>query len=310
VKIKIKKELLENPGIRSFLIRLAIFLLIYTVISIYHPFIIQRYHYYLIEVTDKWLFLIMYPILFFFIFLRWSVIKEIKPYKNSPSETLLFLIAAVITFITPVRDLVLEGGFDPITAVFLPVYLSYVFLFLAVFNMKFVHKFSKEIKFAAIILFSYLFINVLIDEYWELFSGVIVWGLDKVLPLIDESTRVNPDNFNIVMKGFSVYVGPPCAGVYSIVTFVLLFGLAVNLAKRNNKIHKLKAFFAFVSGICLVFLFNIIRVGIIVYVGAFHSPELAIELFHEYLSSIFLIFIFAFYLYLVLPRICVGKRKK
>ena len=132
---------------------------------------------------------------------------------------------------------------------------------------------------------------------------IILLLIFKYLPLFSHLTHVDLETFQIRFLDFNVYVGPPCAGVYSMATFTFLFITTLVFIRKKQKIDPFKTFFALFFGLLATFILNIVRVAIIVLVGGYYSPELAINLFHEYLSAIFLIALFMAYLYWIIPKL-------
>lgn len=297
----------KNNGLRNFVIRLIVFFTLYTLISVFHADILFRVHLTTVSTAQPWLLFLIYPILIFFVYLRWDKLKKISNYKNSIIQTIIFGGIALALILTDTIYVIRVFGFNEILAYYLPLLLGQMFLFLSIFNIKFIRTFSSESVVIGLALGSYLTINILVENYWWFFSDTIMVALKWVIPLFSETAVVNPETYYITVNGFSVIVGPPCAGIYSLVTFALLFLLSLFFLSRTKKIKYFSAAISLILGLISVFILNIIRVAIILLVGGFYSQELAINLFHEYLSAIFLIGIFSIYLYFVIPKIIKNK---
>lgn len=297
----------QNLGLRNFIIRLIVFLTLYTLISVFHADILFRIHLTIITTAQPWLLFLIYPILIFFVYLRWERLKNISNYRNSIIQTVIFGGIAFALIITDTIYVMQTFGFGKTLGYYLPLLLGQAFLFLAVFNIKFVRTFSSESVVVGLALGSYLTINVLVEKYWWIFSDIIMVALKWVIPFFSDKAVVDSEAYFISVNGFSVIVGPPCAGIYSLVTFALLFILSIFFLSKTKKIKYFSATIALILGLISVFIFNIFRVVIILLVGGFYSQTLAINLFHEYLSAIFLIGIFSLYLYFIIPKVIKKK---
>jgi exosortase/archaeosortase family protein len=298
------QDIKTNKSLRYFTLRLFIFALLYAVIFNFHPQLTQYLYMYHVDNYDPYLAYLIYPMLFLFAIIRWDTIKNMPSYKNGWWDTLMFSITAIFTFLAPLRGLMLTYSFLPNEFVYnIPLTIGFIFLFYAVFNIKFVHKFGDDLFKIVYTFIIFLIARVLIGKFWIYLSFSILNVLGVVLPWFSSNVSVDSSVLNVVFNNFNVNVGAPCSGVYSLVTFFLLFGVSVILLAQKNKLDYLKTSIALLAGLALVFIFNIIRVTIIILVGGLYSQELAINLFHEYLSAIFLIAIFILYLYLVFPKI-------
>jgi len=297
-------DIKTNKSLRWFTVRLFIFALLYAAIFNFHPQLTQVLFGYHVSNYDPYLAYLIYPLLILFAIIRWDTIKNMQSYKNSWWDTLMFSITAIFTFLAPLRGVMLTYSFLPNEFVYnIPLTIGFIFLFYAIFNIEFVHKFGNDLFKIVYVFILFLIARVLIGKFWIYLSFIILNVLGVVLPWFSSNVSVDSSVLNVVFNNFNVNVGAPCSGVYSLVTFFLLFGVSIILLAQKNKLDYLKTSIALVAGLALVFIFNIIRVTIIILVGGLYSQELAINLFHEYLSAIFLIAIFVLYLYLVFPRI-------
>jgi len=293
-----------NKSVRWFTVRLVVFGLLYGVIFYFHPELTKTIFAYHVDNNDPYIIYLVYALLVLFAIIRWDAVKEMASYKNKWWDTVMFSITAIFTFLSPMRGVFLSYPFLPNEFVYnIPLTIGFIFLFYAVFNIEFVHKFGNDLFKIVYTFVIFLIARVLIGKFWIYLSSFILSVLGVVLPWFSKNVKVDPSQLNVVFNNFDVSVGAPCSGVYSLVTFFLLFGVSVILLGQKNKLDYLKTSIALVAGLALVFIFNIIRVTIIILVGGLYSQELAINLFHEYLSAVFLIAIFVLYLYLVFPRI-------
>ncbi len=296
---------IKNHKTFGFFVRLGLFLVLYALIFTYHSEFTSRFLGYKQSFYQPYFIYLMYPVVSLFVLFRWKQLKEMEPIKNKFWQTLLFSIAAITVFLLPLRGVYLFFG-DNVPGTFIyyyPLFLGFIFLFCAIFNVKFIKKFSSELFLLTYVITLYTASDILLESLWIYFSGVILSALAFVLPLFSKLVTIDPSQLLVRMEKFEVIVGATCSGIYSMVTFSFLFVAALMMIKKKAKINSLKAALALFAGLVVLFILNIIRIAIIVSVGAFYSPELAINLFHEYLSAIFLLSVFIAYLYHVFPRI-------
>ena len=293
---------------KGYLIRLAIFLALYGIIFKYHPSLTNWLYGYKTQSYQPYFIYLFYPILALFTIVRWKDITSIKPYRNNFWQTTIFAAVAIGIFLLPLRELMIRytTGNDIIPHQFIyyfPMLMGYSALFIAIFNIDFIKKFESELFLLIYMVCLYLIAEVLIDKFWFYFSNTILFALGYILPLFSKTVAIDPSQLMVSMNSFTVNIGATCSGIYSLTTFTFLFVSSVMMIQKKAKIHIFKTIGALTAGLVMIFILNIIRITIIVSVGAFYSPELAIDLFHEYLSAIFLIGLFVSYLYFVFPKI-------
>ena len=295
---------------KIYLTKLTIYLALYLSVVFLYPDITQKLYGYQGLNTDPYINYIPLAVLLSFSYFKWKTIKSIPKYKNSKAQTAIFAMLAIGILLIPLNKVldtsqaktVLDSQI-PFLFYWSQIILSYIFFFLAVFNWKFVKKFKTETIVIAVGLILYLATQLIVQLYWQKFSLVITYAISHILPLFTHLTYTDIDTFQIRMLDFNVYVGPPCAGVYSMATFTFLFITTLVFIRKTQSIDPFKTFFALLFGIIATFLLNIVRVTTIILVGAYYSEKLAIELFHEYLSAIFLIALFMAYLYWIIPKL-------
>jgi exosortase/archaeosortase family protein len=246
-----------------------------------------------------------------FAILRWKEIKNMPSYKNNLLQTLGFLVLGFVFVLIPVRHFIEKF---PENSYFLfyypPIIIGLILIFTGVFNIKFVKRFSSELMVVPYMFFAYAMIQVIINSWWMHFVDGIIYILGLILPLITKSVFVDPGEALVVMEGFYAKIGPPCSGIYSLVSFLFLYLASMYMLAKKHKINWMKSAAALLAGLAFVFILNIFRIIILIAVGAYYSKELAYNLFHEYLSAIFLIGLFVMYLYFVFPRIIKPQEEK
>lgn len=307
IKEKLKQIVLPNT--KGFLIRIALFCVLYALIFYLHPIISLKILGYSVSSAQHYFVYLLYPILFLFTLTKWDQIKEIKPYKNEFWHTLFFSLLAIIIFLLPLKQLVADEVIPFQFIYYYPMYLGYASLFIAIFNWNFVKKFTSELSTILFIILFYMAFQVLLQSLWPYFSHVILSAQGLILPLFSDSVEIIPSELYVKMEDFWVTIGATCSGIFSITTFTFLFIATILMIQKNSKIHMPKTIIALIAGLLATYLLNIIRVSIIIIIGAFYSADLALELFHEYLSAIFLIVLFVGYLYFVFPRLIVKPKQ-
>jgi len=168
-------------------------------------------------------------------------------------------------------------------------------LFGGAFIRAFVAAFRKPLLFclgAGVVLYASM---PLVWRAWPVLSfGVsrLVYGLATVFP--GDALLTPP--LSLRVQNFGVIIGESCSGVFSIFLFSALFALLIALDVR--KIIPWRAAVLFVLAMVGLFLVNVLRVYLIVLVGALYDPALAVGLFHSYVGTVlFLLFFVAFVWY-------------
>ena len=302
---------------KNFILRHSLYITFYLSVFFLYDVISQKLYVYQVANTDPYINYIPLAVLLSFSYLKWQTIKSIPKYKNSKVQTTIFAMLAIGILLIPLNKVldtsqaktVLDSQI-PFLFYWSQIILSYIFFFLAVFNWKFVKKFKTETIVIVLGLILYLTTQLIVQLYWQKFSLLITYAISHILPLFTHLTYTDLDTFQIRMLDFNVYIGPPCAGVYSMTTFTFLFITTLVFIRKTQSIDPFKTFFALLFGILATFLLNIVRVTTIILVGAYYSQKLAIDLFHEYLSAIFLIALFMAYLYWIIPRLIEKPRKR
>lgn len=180
-------------------------------------------------------------------------------------------------------------------ALFLAIFLSLGF---AIFSIEFVKRFLKDFKKELIVclLIGAAFYGSM-RFVWKLWP-YLSWGVSKI---VYQMLRVFPGDPLLVppqsihVGSFAVYIGEACSGVFSIFLFTSLYLLIIALDwHKLNHTKAIGLFFAAIAGLYLV---NVLRVYLIIIVGALLSPELAANLFHSYIGMILFMAYFALFMW-------------
>jgi len=280
--------------------------------SLYH-FYTKIFFDFQILLQDAFLFFLFPGFLTALFFLKWNEIRALpltgNPHRRFKRPSFLFLFLAFLFFVFPPitffgklpETISLTTNSHLLVVYYGQVILGNYFLFLGIFGKKFAFHFKKEMAFFLGTIGLYLASSFFIQHQWRFFSAIILQALDQFFQLIQIQTTIDPETFGVRVADFQVFVGATCAGIYSLATFIFFFFASIFMLKKNRRLHVWKCIVVFLCGLGLVFLLNIIRIAIIILIGAYVSDVLAIELFHEYLSAIFLIGIFLLFLYKFFP---------
>lgn len=299
-----------HPNTKSFLKRAALFLSIYIVFGYFQPWISNRLYGISITINDPYLVYMIFPVFALFAILRWEKIKQTDFGKigwRNAAASAIFLALSVLCLLAPIKGLqdrlIQNQNLTTLTSavIFLA---SCFFLLLTIFGWSFLKRFREEILSVIIVYTVYMCLSFVFTNHWPRFFKLIAYPLQTILSLFTNEAHFSPNSQNIALRGFSIGVGPPCSGIFSLITFGVLFVTALFLfKKKNGEIRYFLSGMAFIAGLAAAFALNIIRITIIILVGGFYSEKLAINLFHEFLAPVFLIALYIVYIHKIIPRL-------
>lgn len=171
-------------------------------------------------------------------------------------------------------------------------------LMIAVVGLDLVKQFKREFVAIFVLLLNYVFLSFLLREVWEKFSYVVIKSNLIVLSLFGD---VSSKGLELSFNNFSVIIGSPCSGIESFATFLGLFGLIFIV--DMNKIDLKKYGIYFLIGLLITGMLNVVRISLIMLVGAFISQDFAINMFHENVGWILFVLFFGTYIYYVYPKL-------
>lgn len=301
-----------NPY-KNYLKRLSLFVLAGLLLRYLHLFVNEHlWHFYFPmgrKIDDPTGELLVYALVLLFAWIMRKQFVEFKDYKYKGSKwfSTVYLLLSIAVLAVPMS--LFEGWhITQIFYYFVPLFLSYIFLYLAIFGRKFVVKFKNEHILVTATVYIYLWFSLSSMAYWKVFSFFTLKTLSLVLAIFTQTAHVNTDTLNVVVEKFSVHIGAPCAGLYSLFLFVMFYILSLYL-NRKKGINYPRAAIVFVLGFAALFLLNVLRIAIILLVGGYYSEALAINIFHEYLGAVLFIFFMYIYLWYALPLIIIHKAK-
>ncbi|MBD3318733.1 hypothetical protein GF342_02375 [Candidatus Woesearchaeota archaeon] len=172
---------------------------------------------------------------------------------------------------------------------------------LAVFGTTFLHAFKRELLLLGIVVIPYFGLTMGLRAQWHLFSSMVVKANTFLMGFFTDtmSFALTSGDPKLGLESFSVIIGAPCSGVDSILLFTGLYwfiGL-LDFDKYNTK--KLLILYPF--GLFGVFGMSILRIFLLMLIGAYYSPELALDQFHSNAGWILFVIYFLTFIYFALP---------
>ena len=171
-----------------------------------------------------------------------------------------------------------------------------IFLVLGIYGFSFIVKFVKSFKnelsyFAGFGVVAALLMNVAWSS-WPFFSKIVSEVVYFLLNILSNNVQfIEPRT--LIINEFGAEIAEACSGIYSIFLFSAFYLLIIFL--DWGKINKKKAILLFVPAVLGAFSVNILRVFMIMVLGAYTSEELALGLYHSYSGMIFFLIYFAIF---------------
>jgi exosortase/archaeosortase family protein len=170
-------------------------------------------------------------------------------------------------------------------------------LLLGVFGFKFlisfVKQFSKEILICLGIAIVYDVAIFQVWKLWPIFSDGVLQSVHFLLSLTSSSVKVVEPRI-IIVNNFAVSIEQACSGLDSLFLFSSLYLLIALLDFKE--FNKIKLVIMAIPAVIGLYLVNILRVYLLIIIGAYISRDLSTKLFHTYLGMVlFIIFFFVFW---------------
>ncbi|MGA3292205.1 MAG: archaeosortase/exosortase family protein [Candidatus Microgenomates bacterium] len=161
------------------------------------------------------------------------------------------------------------------------------------FLVSFAKHFQKELLICLGISIGYDLAIFQVWKLWPIFSDGVLQSVRFLLSLTSSNVMVIQPRVLVVNK-FAVSIEQACSGLDSLFIFSSLYLLITILDfKEFNKVKLICMAIPAAIGLYLV---NILRVYLLVIIGAYISSDLAVNLFHTYLGMVlFIIFFFIFW---------------
>ena len=231
-------------------------------------------------------------------------ILNIRKFDINRKDSVIFGILAVLVFIFYIFfTKFISNNFSLIEdSVYSLVILRYAFLFIllvflmaAIFGKEFIKNMSRK----GVIIFLGLggliyFLITLLHNLWYFFSYVITKGVYFLLS-INFNAVINLSK-EIPLVGIDIFVvriAESCSGISSMFLFMFLYVFAVSYDWKV--LNKKKAVLMFIPGVFSVFCLNILRIYLIILIGAYYSKSFAVGVFHTGISGILFVIYFAIF---------------
>ncbi|MFC1800592.1 archaeosortase/exosortase family protein [Nanoarchaeota archaeon] len=293
-----------KKGLMQFVVRLSVFILLGGLVV---PFLIKLIAKMVgasrtIVVNNTYMPLFVLAILVIFVLHNRKKLLAIKEYKLNVFESLVFFIVSLLLFTLHfLFSYIVSGTFAGthlylvVGVIYLSQALGLVFLGLGLFNYFFFKKFRISILISIIAGALFFVFTFLLRLGWRFFSGAVAKMVYWILNLMfDVRISVGLGDPSLRLNEFSVIIGSPCSGVASLTMFATLY-LAI-AALDWRLLDKKKLALLFIPGLVGMFLMTILRILVLMIVGAFFSEELALTLFHTNLGwLLFVVYMLGFW---------------
>jgi len=146
--------------------------------------------------------------------------------------------------------------------------------------------YKKELKITLALIVSFYIFLYLVYGLWQFLSLIILHCVKWLMSLVGPTSTIIPPR-TLVFNKFGIQIAEYCSGIESIALFTALYALVgiLDWAKLNHK----KFIYIFPIGLIVLFVFNILRVFILILGGYYINPKIAFSLFHTYAGMLFFI---------------------
>lgn len=288
-----------NKGFKQFLIKTGIFIGLFIVFSV-----IIGTKLYANNLLDGWKigiygrigYILLFSIAGFILIYRQRLIKfEYFEYKTRDFLSVLLSFVLLAGFyILEINIYKIPLNLANIIWVHLLGVSLFLFLILGIYGLNFIKNFIKEFKkeLAYFLIFGAITASLMnfVWSLWPYLSLIVLKIVYFLLKLISSNVAVINSN-TLIFNGFAAQIAEACSGVYSIFIFSSLYLFSVFLDWK--KMNKIKASLIFIPAVLGAFFVNVLRVFLLMIVGAYISKGLALGLYHSYVGMIFFLIYFA-----------------
>jgi len=180
-------------------------------------------------------------------------------------------------------------------------------LAVAIFGVPLFRRERRSLMVGLLVGIPYVALSLLLRQLWPYMSSFVLNANGWLLSLTGDPTAVTYGAApTIALKSFIVIIGEACSGVDSAIMFT---GVFVFLALLDwKRFDRRKLLILFPIGLLGMYAVNIARVALIMLVGAYWSPDLALSLFHENAGWILFVAYTLGFWYIAYPRILRRRR--
>jgi len=306
----VQKILDENPGFRQFLVKSAVLVAFFIILQfISLPFIdkiIVPQEFFTVQYIALG-GVLMFAVVIFLLLVKNSI-NRFKEVKFNFKDLIIFGILGFVFhflffytkyYISLNPDFALQNLYFFVALRYLLLALALISFAIAIFSLgfaiDFIKEFKRELGITAVLFGMFLAFSYLVQNSWKLLSYTITKTLYFFLSLTFSNARLI-NNETIGVGSFVVNIGKVCSGVESILLFTVLYILIFIVDK--DKLDMKKMLLVFVPGIIGDFFTNILRIYLLMLVGIFYSPKLAIGIFHTNAGWVlFILYFFVFWFF-------------
>jgi len=271
-----------NDNSKKVILRIGILTLLFLLVTS-----INNYFNFGEELAIKYFSIFIY-IGFIFLLILFLIFRkkftEIKvPKFDLKQATIFFLVALALLL---VRFLFVPAPFRKGFTI-----VAFILIALGLFGLnystEFARKFKYEIAGVAILFIGLNYLTFLFEDAWQLFSNTSTIIVYHLLNLSFENVMLDlstPGKPIVGPQGFIAGVYKQCSGIESLIIFTTLFALAV--AMEFDKLKKSRVVIGFIIGILGMYLITVLRIYVIIVVGALIGAEFAVNLVHNAISMV------------------------
>jgi exosortase/archaeosortase family protein len=288
--MKVLKNL--SPGFKQFLLKTIVFIGLFIAFSfivgqkILTTGLLENFK---ISIYGRLGYILLFSIGGFMLLYR-KKLMQLEKFKHNTKDFVILGLSLILLIGFYILELnVPKIAINLINILLVHVLFVSVFLSLAfgVYGLKFAgsffKKFKKELGYFLIFGIIMALLMNAIWGLWPYFSAIVLKVTGFLLKLIGKVSVINSDI--LVYDGFAAQIAEACSGIYSIFIFTSLYLFAVLLDWKI--INKKKAVLLFIPAVVGAFLANVLRVFLLMIVGAHISKTIALGLYHSYAGMIF-----------------------
>lgn len=119
----------------------------------------------------------------------------------------------------------------------------------------------------------------LTQELWTPLTDITLWCTYNLLSAVYTDVYIDPTRAILGVNSFLVEIAPACSGLEGIALITVFVALYLWLFRKELRFPA--ALLLFPVGITIIWITNILRIVILVSIGAFISPNIAVDGFHS-----------------------------
>ena len=166
--------------------------------------------------------------------------------------------------------------------------LSVIFSGIGCFGLKnikqIIEQFKREIFITLVLSIGFIVLLYGVYTLWNYLAVAVLWSVHVLLSLVGiKSVVIRPHT--LVLSKFGINISKYCSGIDSIALFTGLY-IVIGVLDWHRLNYK-RFLMVYLPALVFLFIFNILRVFVLVLGGYFIDPKIAFSLFHTYAGLIF-----------------------